>query len=122
MSDAAKPAVGDQRDVVDSLGRKLAVRPLQLMDEMDVIEAAGNAGDNRAWMMRAEVCCAVRAINGVPVIMPTTRNALRNHILAVGTEGLMAVMAALSDDMPASVAEELGATAAAEEARATASN
>jgi hypothetical protein len=89
------------RDVTDSLGRKLRINKLDLLSEMDLIEAAGpDASGNPRWMMLATLACCINEINGVTVIFPNNRGALRKHVEKAGAEGVAAVASAFRADLP----------------------
>lgn len=93
------PAVGETKTVVDSLGRKLTVRELDLLEEMDVIEAAGpKNAQNARWMMYATLAACVRDIDGVPSI--SSGGMLRGHLKTVGSEGINAVIGVLTPAAP----------------------
>lgn len=87
--------------VTDDAGRVLVIREVGPLEEMDLLEAAGEAASsNRRWMVNATLYACVRSIDGVPRPFPTTRQAIRHHIEAVGGAGISAVVKALSPVVP----------------------
>lgn len=93
-------AEGEQT-VTDDKGRVLVIREVSALEEMDLLEAAGeSASSNRRWMVNATLYACVRAIDGVPRPFPTTRKMIRAHIEVVGGAGISAVVKLLSPVLP----------------------
>ncbi|GAB6853064.1 hypothetical protein [Asaia astilbis] len=72
-------------------GRHLALRELDPGDMLDLIEAAGSALSGAAasaWLSYAQMVCAVRAVDGVPVQMPATKDDIRDLARRIGNEGI----------------------------------
>jgi hypothetical protein len=86
--------------VSDGLGRQLDIRKLTILEEMDLLEMAGEAASNTRWMLMATIASTVRTIDGVPRPLPTNRKLLRAQMTAVGSEGLSAAISALGADVP----------------------
>ena len=88
--------------VQDDKGRTLEICALDILDELDLIEAAGaDLASNARWMMIATFAACVRAIDGVPSIPATNRRSIRERVKRVGPEGLRAAVKALSpEDVP----------------------
>ena len=102
MSDTQTPTDPGSTTIRDDKGRMLEVRALDIVEELDLIEAAGadNSGNAR-WMMIATFAACVRAIDGRPVPFPTTRRFIRDQVGRVGPHGVRAVVKALSpEDVP----------------------
>ena len=91
----------DTVTIKDRDGRVLHVKQLSMMDEMDLVEAAGAAGENRRWMMMATICATVRQIGDVPCPFPRTKDAVRQHCQLVDNAGLEAAMEWLTPLVPA---------------------
>lgn len=123
MSETLKevPAPNAPTIVVDADGRKLEVKKLDILEELDLIEVAGEASENRRWMMLTTLACCVRSINGVPILYPKTKKALRDHVAKVGPVGIAAVVDLYRAELPPDVGEEAGGSAGQEEI-ATAKN
>ena len=86
--------------VTDSLGRVLVLKKLDLLNELDVIEAAGAASSNQRWMFLATLAATVRTIDGVPIPFPSDRKSLRSVMGLVKSEGVAAVVKAFNEDIP----------------------
>lgn len=94
-------------DVTDSKGRKLRIERLDVMRELDLIEAAGDAAaSNARWMSLATLACCVTWIDNLPQPFPTKKDEIRRYVGKVGSEGIAAVVKALGDDVPADVRAE----------------
>ena len=92
----------------DKDGRILEFKVLDLMEEMDLIEAAGSPTPPDRWMQYATLAATVRSINGVPRPYPTNRKMIRDQVQVVGSAGVSAVIAALaSGDLPETVVDAL---------------
>lgn len=73
-------------------GRTLALRELDPGDMLDLIEAGGTATAGAAastWLSYAQMVCSVRAVNGVPVQMPVTKDEIRDLARRIGNDGIM---------------------------------
>jgi hypothetical protein len=99
-------------EVTDSLGRKLKVQKLDILKELDLIEAAGKAADNNRWMMLATLAACVIEVDGVPIPPPTTREKIRAQVARVRAEGIDAVAEAFKAQLPE---DGEGAAASSEE-------
>ncbi|WP_239479216.1 hypothetical protein [Lichenicola cladoniae] len=71
--------------------RRFALREANPGDMLDLIEAAGSAASSAAWMRYALMICSVSAIDGKPVMMPTTKEAVRELGRRVGNGGMDAL-------------------------------
>lgn len=88
--------------LTDSLGRKLQLRELSILDEQDVIVSAGPHGDNNRTLGRALLAARIAAIvgtspddvEGIPI--PRTHEHYRRMMAKVGREGIEAVFAHLA--------------------------
>lgn len=84
-------------------GRVFGLREVGPAEMLDLIEAAGSASSSDAWMRYAVMICSVDAIDGKPVMMPTTKNAIRELGRKIGNSGAEALAAVL---YPAAELEE----------------
>ena len=106
---AAPPTIGTVA-ITDDSGRRLEVRALNLLEEMDLIEAAGSPTPPERWMMIATFASCVRSIDGVPNPFPTKRLHIRPLVSKVGAAGLRAAVKALApEDVPEGAAEAIEA-------------
>lgn len=81
-------------EVVDALGRKLALRRLGAVDRLRLFKAAGPAlSANPGWMGLAMLAVSVTAIDGVPVPVPATEAQVEALVGRLGDAGLAAVSA-----------------------------
>ena len=74
-------------------GRRFSLRETNPADMLDLIEAAGAAASSTAWLRYALMICSVTAIDGKPVLMPLTKNALRELGRKIGNVGMDALAA-----------------------------
>ncbi len=72
-------------------GRRFSLREVDPGHMLDLIEAAGTAAGSAAWMRYALMICAVSAIDGKPVFMPHTKDAVRDLGRRIGHEGMAAL-------------------------------
>ncbi len=82
----ALPAEIDSGD-----GRRFALREANPGDMLDLIEAAGTAASSSAWMRYALMICSVNAIDGKPVMMPVTKEGVRELGRRIGNVGMEAL-------------------------------
>lgn len=82
----ALPAEIDSGD-----GRRFQLREANPADMLDLIEAAGSAASSAAWMRYALMICSVSAIDGKPVIMPSTKEGVRDLGRRIGNGGMDAL-------------------------------
>ena len=71
--------------------RRFSLRETNPADMLDLIEVAGNAAASGAWMRYALMICSVSAIDGIPVLMPLTKGALRELGKRIGNTGMEAL-------------------------------
>ena len=76
---------------VEHAGRKYSLREIGLGDMFDLVEAAGNSAGNAAWMYLATRVCSVSAIDGVPVLMPSTKKEVKDLANRIGTDAYAAI-------------------------------
>ena len=74
-------------------GRRFSLRDTNPADMLDLIEAAGNAASSTAWLRYALMICSVSAIDGKPILMPLTKNGVRELGRRVGNKGMDALAA-----------------------------
>ena len=72
-------------------GRSFALREVNPGDMLDLIEAAGSAASSSAWMRYALMICSVNAIDGKPIMMPTTKQGVRELGRKIGNIGMEAL-------------------------------
>ena len=72
-------------------GRRFTLREANPGDMLDLIEAAGSAASSSAWMRYALMICSVSAIDGKPVMMPTTKQGVRELGRKIGNVGMEAL-------------------------------
>ena len=58
---------------------------------LDLIEAAGSAASSSAWMRYALMICSVSAIDGKPIMMPSTKQGVRELGCKIGNVGMEAL-------------------------------
>lgn len=78
-------------EVTTEDGRRLSLREINPGDMLDLIEAAGSAAGSAAWMRYALLICSVEAIDGKPVMMPHTKDAVRDLGRKIGNVGIAAL-------------------------------
>ncbi len=85
--------------VTDSKGRKLSINRMDPADQLDFFEAcSGGRSSNAAWVTMAMWSASCVAIDGVPVVMPTSPEGIKGLARKLGHEGLAAIRIALDDD------------------------
>lgn len=72
-------------------GRRFQLREANPGDMLDLIEAAGSASGSAAWMRYALMICSVSAIDGKPVMMPSTKEGVRDLGRRIGNLGMDAL-------------------------------
>ncbi len=72
-------------------GRRFALQSSTPADMLDLLEAAGNAASSEAWMRYALMICSVNAIDGRPVLMPRSKDAVRELGRKIGNVGMDAL-------------------------------
>ena len=72
-------------------GRRFTLREANPADMLDLIEAAGAAASSGAWMRYALMICSVSAIDSKPILMPLTKNAVRELAKRIGNTGMEAL-------------------------------
>ncbi len=102
-----------QTTVKDADGRELVIQSIGVGDLFDLLEAAGDTARNPAWMQLAMTVASVRTIDGVPVLMPTSKPQVKALGMKLGNAGLAAVRGVLFPETPeAAPAENAEADAA----------
>jgi hypothetical protein len=92
-------------EVTDTLGRKLALRPLTALDRLRMFKVlGGDLAQNAAYLGMAMLAWSVTAIDGLPIPSPGSEAPLEALVTKLGDDGLDAVAAVL--DAPPG-AEEL---------------
>lgn len=92
--EAATQAIKPSDIVVDSLGRTLKIKPLDILSESRLTRTMGaDAAMNAAYMLGFVFpAVSVCEIDGEPVIQPATLREVEAAIQRLGREGLAAVM------------------------------
>ncbi len=72
-------------------GRRFALREANPGDMLDLIEAAGSAASSTAWMRYALMICSVSSIDGKPIMMPATKQSVRELGRKIGNTGMEAL-------------------------------
>ena len=72
-------------------GRRFLLREADPADMLDLIEAAGSAASSTAWMRYALMICSVSSIDGKPVMMPATKQGVRELGKKIGNVGIEAL-------------------------------
>ncbi len=78
-------------DVQTDDGRCFTLREANPGDILDLIEAAGSAASSSAWMRYALMICSVSAIDGKPIMMPNTKQGVRELGRKIGNVGMTAL-------------------------------
>ncbi|MCQ8277789.1 hypothetical protein NFI95_04940 [Acetobacteraceae bacterium KSS8] len=78
-------------EIVTEDGRRLSLREINPADMLDLIEAAGTAAGSAAWMRYALMICSVEAIDGKPLMMPHTKDGVRELGRKIGNVGIAAL-------------------------------
>lgn len=81
-------------------GRRFALREANPGDMLDLIEAAGTAASSTAWMRYALMICSVSSIDGKPIMMPATKQGVRELGRKIGNVGMEALARAHYPDDP----------------------
>ncbi|HEY1504106.1 MAG TPA: hypothetical protein VGF92_07390 [Stellaceae bacterium] len=110
LNDAPQPAAPPPaaQTVVDSLGRKLTLRELSLLQETDLIVAMPPPHANNSMALgRALLAARVASIDGEPMDIPLGAPSYRAMLQQVGKEGLTAVIIAVTPADEATSDKEL---------------
>lgn len=107
---AAAVRVLDDGRIVDSGGRKLKLRELTLLNELDLMALAGDSrATNRAWWMHVSAAAHVEEIDGSPCPFPVNDPEIRVMVQRVGRDGVAAVIGHLfsaAGDSPVEQSDE----------------
>ncbi len=79
------------RTITDAKGRRLGIRELDVMEELDLYEIAGPNSTNGPWLGTAMMVCTVRAINGSSQPFPRTQDQVKAALTRIGRDGITAV-------------------------------
>jgi hypothetical protein len=86
-------------EVTDSLGRRLSLRRLSLLERLRLFEAAGaELARNDRWLGLAALAASVSAIDGVPLPFPASKAAVEAAVQRLDEPGIAAVAAALAPE------------------------
>ncbi|HEV2700469.1 MAG TPA: hypothetical protein VGV09_02475 [Steroidobacteraceae bacterium] len=90
---AAKPAQAQTTVVVDSLGRRLTIRELSILEESRIVRECGEYAGNAHYMVGYVIPTAlIASIDEVKLHVPMTRGQIEAAIQIARREGLEAVM------------------------------
>ena len=93
----AAPVVLPDGLIVDARGRRLKLRELTLLQELDLMAVAGdNRASNRIWWVHVYNAAKVAEIDGIPMPFPTSDQEMRAMIARVEADGVAAVLAHLN--------------------------
>ena len=107
MDPQPSPAAGDATIIRDARGRALEVKRWSIREARRFTRAMGRAADIDRWFGEAVVAAQVRAIDGVPVLMPQTADQADDLVERLGAEGLEAAANWLNEQPAADPKEEL---------------
>ncbi len=83
--------------VTDTLGRRLVLRRLTVLDKLRLFKAAGPVlSQNGPWLGMALLACSVTSIDDVPVPMPVAEQQIEALVARLGDQGIAAAAQALS--------------------------
>ncbi|GBQ26000.1 hypothetical protein AA0472_1959 [Acetobacter estunensis NRIC 0472] len=83
---------GNDTEIVTAEGRKLSYREMNPGEILDFLLACGSEGArNEAYLNAAQAWCSVRAIDGIPVPFPSSRNGIRDLVNQIGADGIDAI-------------------------------
>ncbi len=86
-------------EVVDGLGRRLALRRPGVLERLRLFEAAGaELSRNDRWLGMAVLAASVTAIDGVPVPFPASKAAIEAAVQRLDEAGIAAVAASLAPE------------------------
>jgi hypothetical protein len=85
----------------DARNRTLTIKQLSLLEEMDLLAAAGadNARNSR-WMLYATMAACVRSIDGDPLQPIPNLRLLRSRVQHIGAEGVRLVSEIIAAETP----------------------
>ena len=92
---------GERRAVlrVRSAGRVIEAVRLDMAEQWDLMEIAGSAIDNQAWVNTALLAASVISVDGVPEPSGAkTREHIRRVLKKIGEDGVDALCAAFDED------------------------
>ena len=92
-------------EIESSDGRRFSLRETNPSDMLDLMEAAGSAASSTAWLRYALMICSVSAIDGKPVLMPSTKNGIRELGKRIGNTGMDALAAVHYPEIEAGVGD-----------------
>jgi hypothetical protein len=85
-------------DEIQFCGHRYSLRKMDPADMLDLIEAAGENANNRAWLHFAMIVCSVQAIDGIPVPFPRDAAGIKDLARRLGTDGVEALRAKLLNE------------------------
>lgn len=96
---SAVPSLRSATTVLDSRGRTLTVRRLNVLDRLRLFKAAGSVlAENSPWLGMAVLAASVAEIDGVPVPVPINEHQIEATVVRLGDEGLTAIANVLDEE------------------------
>ena len=84
------------RSIVDSMGRRLALRNLTALDKLRIFKAAGpDLSLNQPWLAMAILASSVTAIDDIPIPSPATETQIEALVGRLGDSGIEAIAEAI---------------------------
>ena len=84
-------AANVSEEVTDSRGRVLSVRRTTKLEIRRLTRACGPAADTDRWFGEVAIAAQVRAIDGVPVMIPTNADQADQMVAKLDDDGITAV-------------------------------
>lgn len=82
----------EARIVIDSLGRRLAIRNITALDRLRIFKAAGpELAMNQPWVAMAILASSITAIDNIPVPPPSTEQQVEALVVRLGDAGIEAI-------------------------------
>ncbi|HZT90270.1 MAG TPA: hypothetical protein VFA12_20185 [Stellaceae bacterium] len=86
-----RPKITPDGLLIDEKGRRLRLRELSYLDELDLLELAGARTENGSWMVQLVLAARVAEIDGAKVPFPRNGVQLRSMFQMVDRSGVRAV-------------------------------
>lgn len=89
---AAGPVPAKRIEVTDARGRVILLRKPPVLAQFRFVEALGPSADSQAYLAMTMPLIFVGAIDGTPVVPPTTKGEVEAMIQRLDEDGLEAIM------------------------------
>ena len=90
--------IGEANVSIDASGRRLTLRALSARERFELFKAIPNEQQgNLSWMAWTFAACSVRAINDVPVPMPTNEKEIASLVTQLDDDGIEAAQQFIID-------------------------